>query len=146
MKNIAVAVDLSQGVEGLMHKAYEMSQLYKAKIWLIHIEAPQPVMVDVYSYNEADLMINQRAKMLKQVHAQLDIYRKELVAEGVDVDVVSVEGNVAQVLLQELMKYRIDLLIIGNRKHGFFYKTIIGSIFDEVIKKIEIPVLAVPVE
>ena len=104
MKNIAVAVDLSQGVEGLMHKAYEMSQLYKAKIWLIHIEAPQPVMVDVYSCNEADLMINQRGKMLKQVHAQLDIYRKELVAEGVDVDVVSVEGNVAQVLLQELMK------------------------------------------
>jgi nucleotide-binding universal stress UspA family protein len=146
MKNIAVAVDLSQGVEGLMHKAYEMSQLYKAKIWLIHIEAPQPVMVDVYSYNEADLMINQRGKMLKLVHAQLDIYRKELVAEGVDVDVVSVEGNVAQVLLQELMLYRIDLLIIGNRKHGFFYKTIIGSIFDEVIKKIEIPVLAVPVE
>jgi nucleotide-binding universal stress UspA family protein len=146
MKNIAVAVDLSHGVEELMHKAYEMSQLYKAKIWLIHIEAPQPVMIDVYSFNEADLMINQREKMLKQVHAQLEIYRKELVAEGVDVDVVSVEGNAAILLLQEIEKHTIDLLIIGNRKHGFFYKTMIGSIFDEVIKKIEIPVLAVPIE
>lgn len=146
MKNIAVAVDLSLGVEELMHKAYEMSQLYKAKIWLIHIEAPQPVMIDVYSYNQADLMINQREKMLKQVHAQLEIYRKELVVEGVDVDVVSVEGNIVSVLLQEIDQHKIDLLIIGNRKHGFFYKTIIGSIFDEVIKRIEVPVLAVPIE
>ena len=146
MKNIAVAVDLSHGVEELMHKAYEMSQLYKAKIWLVHIEAPQPVMIDVYSFNEVDLMINQREKMLKHVHAQLEIYRKELVAEGVDADVVSVEGNAASVLLQEIKKHAIDLLIIGNRKHGFFYKTLIGSIFDEVINKIEIPVLAVPID
>ena len=146
MKNIAVAVDLSLGVEGLLHKAYEMSQLYNAKIWLIHIEAPRPVMIDVYSFNQANLVIDERDKMLKQVHAQLEIYRKELAAEGVDVGVVSVEGNVTSVLLKEIDEHNIDLLIIGNRKHGFFYHTIIGSIFDEVIKKIEIPVLAVPVE
>lgn len=146
MKNIAVAVDLSHGVEELMHKAYEMSQLYKAKIWLVHIEAPQPVMIDVYSFNETDLRINQREQMLKQVHAQLEIYRSELAVEGVDVNVISVEGHVPSVLIQEIEKHRIDLLIIGNRKHGFFYKTIIGSIFEEVINRIEIPVLAVPVE
>ena len=42
MKNILVTVDFDKHVELLLDKAFELAQCFKAKVWLMHIAAPEP--------------------------------------------------------------------------------------------------------
>ena len=142
MKNIAVALDLSNNSNLLIQEAKTLARATGAKIWLIHIAAPAP---DFIGYDVGPKYIREdRAEVLKNEHRALGNFKNTLTDVGVDAEALLIQGPVVQTLLDELEKLEIDLLVIGKKGHGLLYRTILGSVFDSVVKKVSIPMLSIP--
>jgi len=142
MKNIAVALDFSSSSEVLLDKAEQMASLFNSKVWLLHIVEPEP---DFIGFGVGPLYIREdRAKAIRQEHVLLNGYKEALTAKGIETEALLIQGPTVNTLLDELKKLKIDLLIIGKKGHGAWYRAIIGSTFTGIIQKVDIPVLAVP--
>lgn len=142
MKKIALAVDFSRGEELLLNKAAEVAKAMNSKIWLIHITEPEPEVIGVGV--DQTLATSERTTKLKRDHAKMDDYVRKIGEHHVMAETVMVEGMPVDMLMREINKYEFDLLIIGNHQHNAFYRTFIGSVLSELMKIIDIPVLAVP--
>jgi nucleotide-binding universal stress UspA family protein len=142
MKNIAVALDLSNSSSLLIKQAKVMARASDAKIWLIHVAAPAP---DFIGYDVGPKYIREdRADTLKKEHKALGDLKNTLTDVGVKAEALLVQGPIVQTLLDELDKLEIDLLIIGKKGHGLLHRAILGSAFDAIVKKVHVPLLAVP--
>ena len=142
MKNIDVALDLSNSSSLLIKQAKVMARASDAKIWLIHVAAPAP---DFIGYDVGPKYIREdRADTLKKEHKALGDLKNTLTDVGVKAEALLVQGPIVQTLLDELDKLEIDLLIIGKKGHGLLHRAILGSAFDAIVKKVHVPLLAVP--
>jgi nucleotide-binding universal stress UspA family protein len=142
MKNIAVALDLSNSSNVLIKQAKVLARANDAKIWLIHIAAPDP---DFIGYDVGPNYIREdRAEVLKEEHKTLGDLKNSLTDVGVEAEALLIQGPIVQTLLEELDKLNIDLLVIGKKGHGLLHRAILGSAFDAIVKKVHIPMLAVP--
>ena len=142
MKNIIVALDFSPCTELLMEQAYNYGKAFDAKVWLIHVAAPDP---DFIGYEVGPEYIREnRAETLKKEHKILAEYKEELLATGIDAEALLIQGATVETLLNHLEKLQADLLIIGKKGHSLLHKAFIGSIFSSVVKNAEIPVLSIP--
>lgn len=142
MRNIAVALDFQKGSGVLLNKASELAHAFGAKIWLLHIAEPEP---DFVGLGVGPTYVrNDWAKRLKKEHHRLDELKKEFVNDNIETEALMIQGSIVETLLEELEKLDIDLLIIGKKGHGAMYRTFIGSVLTEVIKKTSVPTLAVP--
>jgi len=142
MKNIIVALDFSPCTELLLEQAYQYGKAFKAKVWLIHVAAPDP---DFIGYEVGPEYIREdRANTLKKEHKTLGEYKEGLIASGVEAEALLIQGPTVETLLNHMTKLQADLLIIGKKGHSLLHKAFIGSIFSSVVKQAEIPVLAIP--
>jgi nucleotide-binding universal stress UspA family protein len=142
MKNIAIALDLSNSSTVLIEQAKVLARANDAKIWLIHIAAPDP---DFIGYDVGPKYIREdRADILKEEHKKLGKLKNTLTDVGIEAEALLIQGPIIQTLLEEVDKLEIDLLVIGKKGHGLFYRAILGSVFDSIVKKVHVPLLAVP--
>ncbi|MAX71544.1 MAG: universal stress protein [Flavobacteriaceae bacterium] len=144
MKNILVAIDLDGNEQKLLDKAYEFGKAFNAKVWLIHIAAPNP---DFVGFEAGPQYIrDERATELREEHQQLQVYADALYNKGIEADGLLVQGATLDMILEESKKLNIDLIIIGHTEHNFIYKAIYGSVSLETVKQADIPVLTVPID
>ncbi|HCX20460.1 MAG: universal stress protein [Flammeovirgaceae bacterium] len=143
MKNILVAVDFHSGDKIILKKAIQLAKPFKSKLWIIHIAAPNPDFVgfDAGPQTERD----SRATQLKTEHQKIQKYSTAIQDQGLDVESLLVQGPTTETVLDEATKLSADLIITGHRKHGLFYKALLGSVSSDIIKKSNIPVLVVPI-
>ncbi len=144
MKNILVSIDFNEQEDLLMDKAYEVAKAFNAKIWLVHIAAPDP---DFVGYDVGPQYIRDtRADDLRAEHKLLQDYAHILETKGVRTEGLLVQGATVEMLLKEAKKLNTDLIITGHHDHNFLYKAFMGSVSDEIIKESKIPVLMVPLD
>lgn len=144
MKNILVAIDFKGNEQQLIDQAAKLAEKFEAKVWLIHIAAPDP---DFVGYSVGPQYIrDHRATKLREEHRMLQDYSDELKTKGIDSDGLMVQGATIEMILKEAKNLKIDLIISGYADHGFFYKALYGSVSNSLIKASNIPVLIVPVD
>lgn len=142
MKNIVVALDFSPIAEDLLQAAIDQTRGEESKIWLIHIAAPDP---DFVGYEVGPGYIrDDRAATLKAEHKQLSEYKEQLIRKGTNTEALLVQGPTVQSIVFELEKLKADLLVIGKKGHSLMYKAFVGSVFNEVLKEVQIPMLVIP--
>ena len=143
MKNILVAIDFEENIESVIDKAFELANAFKAKVWLLHIAAPEPYFV---GYEVGPQYIrDSRAEDLRKEHRQLQRFTSELEGKGIDAEGLLIQGATIEMIIGESKKLNVDLIIAGHHERSFFYKALIGSVSSQIIKKSKIPVLIVPV-
>lgn len=142
MKNILVGIDFHERTSYLVDKAYEWTRLFEAKIWLLHVAAPEP---DFVGYAVGPTYIRDfRARELRTEHKLLTDFVNELKQKEVDADGLLIPGNIIDVILEESKKLSIDLIVFGHHEHSLLYKFFFGSHASELVQKSQIPVLVVP--
>lgn len=142
MKNILVAIDFINNEKLLIDSAFSLAERFGAKIWLVHIAAPDP---DFVGYKVGPQYIREfRAEELRQEHKLLQEYARELKKKGVEADGLLVQGATIEMIMEEALKLKVDLIIAGQEEHNFLYKAFVGSVSRYIIKKSKIPVLIVP--
>jgi nucleotide-binding universal stress UspA family protein len=138
-----VAIDFKGNEQQVIDKAYEFAKAFKAKIWLIHIAAPNP---DYVGFEAGPQYIrDNRATQLKKEHKLLETYSDNLENKGVKAEGLLVQGVTIDMIIEESKKLDIDLIIAGHSERSFLYKAIFGRISRKIIKESNIPTLIVPI-
>ena len=142
MKNILVSFDFDDNQQLLIDKALEFAKAFDAKVWLIHIAAPDP---DFVGYEAGPQYIrDQRAEDLREEHKLLQKYSESLNQNGVDAEGLLVQGATTDMIIKEAKKLNTDMIIAGHNKRNFLYQIFVGSVSEDIIKLSNIPVLVVP--
>lgn len=142
MKNILVSITFEVENKILIEKAVEIAEKFYAKIWIVHIAAPEPEFV---GYDVGPQYIrDDRAKELRKEHKLIQQYAEELKARNIESESLLIQGATVEMILEETQKLNIDLLIIGHHEHGLLYEAFVGSTAPGVVKKSKVPVLIVP--
>lgn len=149
MKNIMVAIDFEEKTKSLLENAKQFAKKFGSKIWIIHIEhkeadyygAPDGFQYGVQYINLRDI----RAERLRKEHKMVEEYANQLIAEDIQAEGLLVEGPTVEMILDEAVKLKIDLIIIGSHHHSFLYNALISTTTSAVIRKSNIPMLVVPI-
>lgn len=142
MKNILAAVDFSDVTDSVVAQAAQLAESFQAKLWLIHIAAPDPEFVGygVGPQHERDW----RAAVLRGEHQRLQEYALNLDKQSVDVTPLLIQGYPIDGILREAERRAADLVILGSHGHGTLYTTLMGSVSRAILQDTRYPVLIVP--
>jgi len=142
MKNILVCVDFEKQANLLVDRAIDLAKRFGAKLWLIHIAAPDPDFIgyDVGPQNVRDV----RANELNEERGMLESYARQLKEKGIEVEARLIEGPTVTTITRMIRKLNIDLLIVGHHKRNYFYKAFVGNTDIALINQLSIPVLTIP--
>lgn len=135
-KHILIAVDLSPESPILVEKAVSMARPYNAKVSLIHVDVN-------YSDLYTGLIDVNLGDMQKRISEETHHALKEL-AYNADYpinQILSGSGDLAQVLLEAIHKYDMDLVMCGH--HQDFWSKLMSSA-RQLINTIHIDMLIVP--
>ncbi len=139
-----VTIDFRKNEKLLVDKAFQLAQAFGAKLWLLHIAAPNP---DYAGYSVGKEYVRKnRASTLRKEHRQLQKYSAKLEEKGVKATGLLIQGSTIELIMEESKKLHIDLIIAGYHEHGFLYKAVVGSVSSQIIKQSKIPVLIVPLD
>lgn len=135
-KHILIAVDLSPESKILVGKAASLARPYNAKISLIHVDVN-------YSDLYTGLIDVNLGDMQKQVSDETHQALKDL-SDSIDYPVtetLSGSGELAQVLIDAIKKYQVDLVVCGH--HQDFWSKLMSSA-RQLINTVHIDMMIVP--
>lgn len=144
MNNILAAIDFSDVTPLVIEKAAELAKSFNCQLWLIHIAAPDPDFVGYGTGPQCER--DWRAKTLRKEHRYLQDKALELDQDGVAVTPLLVQGATIKTILQEAIKLKSDMIVIGSHGHGALYKTLVGSVSEGVIRQASCPVVVIPAQ
>ena len=144
MKNILLALDLEPTDKSLLKHAKKLAAKLEAKVWPVHIAAPEP---DFVGYDVGPQYIRDtRADELKAEHKQLQQVMADFKKLGIESEALLIQGPTIEMLEKEVEKLQIDLLIMGAHKHGFLYEAFVGHTSVKLIKNLRIPIMTIPLD
>ena len=142
MKNLLVTIEFEAHSNLLLAKAKELAVKFDAKIWLIHIAAPER---DFVGYDVGpDYIRDSRAEELRSQHRELQGFAEDLISDGLNAQALLIQGTTTESLLEEAEKLQCDLIIIGHHVRGWVYNLFNKGTDVSLLDKADIPVMIVP--
>ena len=89
---------------------------------------------------------DERVKNRKKEGALVKRLAEELRQRNIDAEGVLLEGSTAKMIKTEVQEIQADLVIAGHHKRNFFYQMFVGSVEQDIIDDLNVPVLLVPVK
>lgn len=144
IKNILVAIDFNDTVGELLSYAEGIATKFESKIWVLHIAAPNP---DFIGYAPGPQYIRDlKADELRTVHRSLQNICATFLDPTLECEALMIQGSTVESVIEEAKKLKSDLLIVGTHKHSFFHNLFNERVSLELLKKAEIPLLAIPID
>ncbi len=143
LKNIMVAVDFNDSIGELMVYADSLAHKFGSKVWILHVAEPEP---DFVGYEPVPQYIRDiKAEEYREEHRNLQEICKNFLSEEISAEALLIQGSTVKTVMDEAQKLDIDLLIVGTHKHSFLHNLLQESVSMELIKKVDIPVLTIPI-
>lgn len=145
MKNILVAINKEKNADRLLGKAEEVAKAFGSKIWILHVSEADP---DDYLGLEAGPQFAQD-KRVENRRKERDLVKRlanELQQRNVEAEGIQLEGSTSKMIKSEVSKINADLVIAGHHKRNFFYQMFVGSIEQDIVEDLNVPVMLVPVK
>ena len=145
MKKILVAINIEKNADKLIAKAEEIAKAFGSSIWILHVSEPDP---DDYLGLEAGPQFAQdkRVENRKKEGELVKRLAEDLRQRNIEAEAVQLEGSTAKMIKKEVQKINADLVIAGHHKKNFFYQMFVGSLEQDLIDDLDVPVLLVPVK
>jgi nucleotide-binding universal stress UspA family protein len=142
MKQILAAIDFSPVTGRLVETALRLAGAFDGQVRLVHVAAPDP---DFVGYEPGPQTVrDSRARQLREEHVRLQELARTAAATGRKVDALLVQGQTADELLAQAVKWPADAIVMGSCGHTLLRKAMLGSISAGVLKRAPCPVVVVP--
>jgi nucleotide-binding universal stress UspA family protein len=142
MKNILIAVDLKNGDQALLDQGARLASVYGAKVWIIHVAAPEP---DFVGFDAGPAYVRQTlADDLRHEHQTLHQYSVALTGRNIHAESLMVQGPTVQTIFDEAKKLEADMIILGSHRHNFLSRVFGQEVTHQIISQSTIPMLIVP--
>lgn len=145
MKTIVALVDLSEAAFKVLKHAHQMAAAFKAKVILLHVVPPEPVVLDM-GIASPTVMEAASPETVAADRAKLAEMQESLAKFGVESTTDQLTDGSADAVIAEITKLNADLVIVGTHRHGALYNLFVGSVASEMMKRMTFPLLLVPVE
>jgi len=142
MKTILVPIDLSTVATPVCDAACELARHMEARLLLLHVVQPPPVMVaEIYA-----LDAGQTEEMLVAAENAGTDRLRDLAARcakrGVEAETVRRVGLPVVEILAHAKK--AEYIVMGSHGHGAMYDLLVGSTTHGVLRKAPCPVVVIP--
>lgn len=142
MKNILVPLDLKVETDLVFESAIQLAQAFKAKLWLLHVAAPDP---DFVGYEPGPQYIRDvRAETLKEERSKMHRMIAELATLQIEAQPIMVMGATVETILGEADRIHADLIVMGTHGRRGLAKAFLGSTSDDVLRENRYSVLIIP--
>jgi universal stress protein A len=131
IQKIACCVDFSDNAEAAFRTAMEMAKKYKAKLSVVHVLPPvvDPILIDT------DWILPpeepKKALILKVEQKVRETYCTRI-EEGIESELVILDGHISSELINFLEKEKVDLVILGSYGTSGMGLVIFGSVAKRV--------------
>lgn len=143
-KNILVAVDFKDNIGELMAYTESMAEKFNSKVWVVHVAEPSP---EFTGYEVGPQYIRDvKAEEFREEHRQIQAISKLFIAKNIQSEALLIQGSTVETIIDEVKKLNADLLIVGTHKHGFLFNLLSENVSLELLKRAEIPFMAIPIE
>ncbi len=142
MKNILVPIDFSAEAQRVIDIAASIAKAFNAKIWLVHVAAPDP---DFVGFDTGPTYVREhRAEILREEHSEIQALSEALKNAGHSAEGLLVQGPTTETLLEEVDRLKADLIVMGSHGRTGLFKAFVGSVSEQVLRDSRVPVLIVP--
>ena len=138
LKNILVATDLSPASLRSLPYVVGIARQYHSTI---HLGTVVPL--NIYSAARPESFDTVEAECRDYAQEKLDRFSAGIKAQGIRVQTLVAEGDVALVIPAWIKQHRIDLLAVGTTGRSGLRKLFLGSTAEEFIREVSCPVLTV---
>lgn len=142
MKNILAALELKGDTNPVLRQAADLAEACGAKLWLLHVAAPDP---DFVGYEPGPQYIRDiRAETLKEERHKMQEIIASLAERKVESHPIMVMGPTVDTILAEAERLKADLIVMGTHGRKGLAKAFLGSTSDDVLRTNKYNVLIVP--
>jgi nucleotide-binding universal stress UspA family protein len=129
IKNIFFVTDLGSASRLAMPYAIALARRYHSQITLVHALGAVPFTPIPY---EPVPLLDERPRPL--VLPQMEELQRECIENGIEAQVALRDGEMLEVLNDELRAIHADLVILGTHSHGSLHRVLLGSHAEQVIR------------
>ncbi|USW94531.1 universal stress protein [Pseudomonas proteolytica] len=155
IRSMLYASDLGVYAPYVMQHALAMARAFKADLYVIHVVEPIGLFAEsvLQTYLDEQALSEWQSQGLNSVMANieqrvLDSFREELQDGEQDLQAIRsvrvIQGDPAQVILDQVQKLSVDLLIVGSHSQGAGISTPLGRTAARVLQLSQVPVYLVP--
>lgn len=144
MKKILVAVDLSAATVHVCNAARDLAQQLKARLLILHVVPPAPVIFEYYAMSTLDLDSLPRAagkRAAQKLRALGHWFQKRCP----DTKVIQHTGAPVAAILRTIKLARPDYVVLGSHGHSAAFELLMGSVAHGVVRRAPVPVVLVPI-
>jgi nucleotide-binding universal stress UspA family protein len=135
-RSILVATDRAE-IDRLFGLALIEAKASRAKLYLLHVlTVTQAMAVDLGGMPYYDPL-----EAINYTERYLTAYAAEARDAGIDCEVLVREGPAPQQILACAQQYHVDRVLLGTRSRGKWGKLLIGSVAEQVLRSVPVPVL-----
>lgn len=125
-QRILVPLDGSELAQTALPHALDLCRVCGATLALLHVRDP-------------------RSGSKEAARRYLDYTRRQLAADGVEVELIVREGHVAAAVIDAAEQERIDLIVMATHGRSGLQRVVYGSVAEQVLRGSSKPVLLVRV-
>ena len=133
-KNILLATDFSDASDKAFNYATAIARLHSSKIYVVHVLAPQ--FTSVIPEPPSDWVRHEVEREMETLAG-----RREL--GQIAHETVLQTGSIWSVLSAVIHQRNIDLVVLGTHGRGGLKKVVLGSVAEEVVRRVGCPVITV---
>lgn len=138
LRNILVATDLSPASLRSLPYVVGIARQYRSTIHLATV-----VPLNIYGVARPESFNVIEAECHDYAQEKLDRFSAGIRSQGIPVQVLLTEGDVALVIPNWVKQHKIDLLAVGTTGRSGLRKLFLGSTAEELIREVSCPVLTV---
>jgi nucleotide-binding universal stress UspA family protein len=155
LRSILYATDLGLYAPYVLQHALSLAKAFQSELHVVHAVEPLGLFAEsvLNTYLDEKTLQELRSKGLTTVMASieqrvLEGFRDEMGEAQQDMQIVRsvrvVQGDPAQVILDEARKLGVDLLVVGSHSHGAAHEIPLGRTAARLLQMSETPVYLVP--
>lgn len=144
MKKILVAVDLSEATIQVCNAARDLAQSLGARLLILHVVPPAPVVFEYYALSTFDVEGLPRAagkRAAEKLRALGHWFQKRCP----DTKVLQHTGAPVAAILRTIKLARPDYVVLGSHGHTAAFELLMGSVAHGVLRRSPVPVVLVPI-
>lgn len=144
MHNILIPVDFSDATQKVVEQAAAVAGAFGSTVRLLHVAAPDPSFTSSRSWPQE--VRDELARELHTEHRELTRLAEWLHQQGVKSKAMVARGQIVDTVLEFAERTETNLIIMTAPHHGGLAELFPGNMLKGIIRKVNCPVMVVPVE
>ena len=140
---ILAAIDFSDITEQVVAEAVRLAKALNMPLRLLHVAAGEP---EPELARSAEVYRSLTGYWIAGLRKQLEGYRRECEADGLEVSATIHSGIPVKSILYEAERVEAAFLVLGSHGHGRLHDLVGGSVCQGVLRRATCPVVVIPAQ